>query len=967
MSRPCSSCILIDRPMKKIFKLSIFMVLLTLASSCNTDEAGLSPSAVSKDVTILAGAPQLRTVLVGDAVKWEKGDEIAVVFTHPSRAAHVTKLTAAIEGSTASTAAFSGKISPEVTSVGAYDDLGYAVYPSSAVASNGKIDFTLPTVQQVRADGSFAAGINLSSAQVSISDLMEDGQARAMFQNALAMLRFTAPANLVEMTVTGTSPFTGKAPLVVSEDGSIVIDETASWSDRQMGVTIRPAAGASTFTKGTACHFMIYPGTHTALTIRQMYSDIGPVEKTINVNLAILPAKYYNLKINGDSETLITELKGKVEDLEQDGSSVDGSLEDAEEVAASLAGLMSQIQSVALMTEYLDNSVYAPYAAFVSGRKKMDVRLDYIIRPAAVAAKLVQDYPEAFSALSFGQSYAQGVTSSKVNRAELNGDVLSVYVDANGLSDSFYAGSSPAQMALQISDGNTEILSDFAKLVPKQSMAFDMTRTENIPVLKGAMVSIPFKYAVLEDGYSISVSSTGFPSSSQPYIKSFDASKTGYVYASFGASDDLSQKKVEVTLTSGGETFVQTLTFADGGKFNVVSSGAVDYIGGEVSLDVTENNFGTYSIALNGGGWARETNVGVGGLYSIDLNSGAAREASVTYTFKTNDVVNNGDLTYTKSVAISQLAYGSALTREYYKNADYVMLNRKSAGTNALNIVILGDGYQKKDLLKGGKFERTAKSAMGSLFGIEPFKSFMDRFDVYMVAYESADEGIDINSQGVSKNTYFDAYWSGNSTAAYCSEDKVVSVVKNTLGLSTDAKYYRTVAIVLANTDESAGSCGYPYRNTYSGSATGESYASFAIAVLAANSTATSGLIKHEAGGHAFGRLGDEYLGNGNTIEAAQKTELNTWHSKGFYRNLCTDRSYWNEFVGRTGYSNVGYFEGGWNYQYGVYRPTESSMMLNNSGTFNAPSRRIIYERIMRQSSGSYSFDAFLEYDRRNL
>ena len=944
------------------------MVLLTLASSCNTDEAGLNPSAAPKDVTILAGAPQVRTVLDGDAVKWERGDEIAVVFTHPSKAAHVGKFTASFEGTTASMAAFSGKISSEVASSGVYNDLGYAVYPSSAVAGNGQIDFTLPTVQQVRADGSFVAGLNLSSTAVSLADLREDGQASVRFHNSLAMLRFTPPANLKEMTIIGTSPFAGKAPLVV-EDGTIVIDSQAQWAsaDKEFGVTLKPSAGSQTLPQGVPCHLLIYPGAHTSLTIRQVYTDIGEIERTVNVNLNILPSKYYRLNINGDSQTLITELKGKVEDLEGDGSSAEGDLDNLEGDAAALERLLSQVQSVALMTEYLGNEVYAPYADFVSSRKKMDVRLDYIVRPASVASELVRNHPEAFSALYFGKSLSQGLAPLKVNAIEQEGDIVSVYVDAQTLPDRFYSGESAAHLALQISDGNTEILSDFAKLVPKQSMAFDMTRTENIPVLKGAMVSIPFKYAVLEDGYSISVSSTGFPSSSQPYIKSFDASKTGYVYASFGASDDLSQKKVEVTLTSGGETFVQTLTFADGGKFNVVSSGAVDYIGGEVSLDVTENNFGTYSIALNGGGWARETNVGVGGLYSIDPNGGAAREASVTYTFKTNDVVNNGDLTYTKSVAISQLAYGSALTREYYKNGDYVMLNRKSAGTNALNIVILGDGYKKKDLLKGGKFERTAKSAMGSFFGIEPFKSFMDRFDVYMVAYESADEGIDINSQGVSKNTYFDAYWSGNSTAAYCSEDKVVSVVKNTLGLSTDAKYYRTVAIVLANTDESAGSCGYPYRNTYSGSATGESYASFAIAVLAANSTATSGLIKHEAGGHAFGRLGDEYLGNGNTIEDAQKTELNTWHSKGFYRNLCTDKAYWNEFVGRTGYGNVGYFEGGWNYQYGVYRPTESSMMLNNSGTFNAPSRRIIYERIMRQSSGNYSFDEFIKYDTKNL
>ena len=106
------------------------MVLLTLASSCNTDEAGLNPSAAPKDVTILAGAPQVRTVLDGDAVKWERGDEIAVVFTHPSKPAHVGKLTASFEGTTASMAAFSGKISSEVASSGAYNDLGYAVYPS---------------------------------------------------------------------------------------------------------------------------------------------------------------------------------------------------------------------------------------------------------------------------------------------------------------------------------------------------------------------------------------------------------------------------------------------------------------------------------------------------------------------------------------------------------------------------------------------------------------------------------------------------------------------------------------------------------------------------------------------------------------------------------------------------------------------------------------------------------------------
>ena len=942
---------------------------MLLLSSCNTDEGGLKPSGADLDFSILAGAPQMRTVLVGDDVRWESGDEIAVVFTRQAGSAHVGKFQAKVpDNAPAVIAEFSGAISPDVVSEGAYDDMGYAVYPSTAVAGSGLIDFTLPSSQSISEDGSFAAGINLSSTAVSLSDLREDGKADVLFRNALAMLRFTPPANLKEMTVIGTSPFAGKAPLVV-EDGVIVIDSQAQWAsaDKEFGITLKPTAGAQTLPQGVPCHLLIYPGKHTSLTIRQVYTDIGEVEKTVNVNLDLLPSKYYRLNIKGDSQTLITELKGKVEDLEGDGSSVEGDLGDLEGDAASLGSLLSQVQSVALMTEYLGNEVYAPYADFVSSRKKMDVRLDYIVRPASVAAELVQNHPEAFSALYFGKNLSQGMVPFKVNGLEQEGDVVSVFVDAGSLPNSFYSGESPAHLALQISDGNSEILSDFASLVPKKGMALDITRTKDIPVLKGASVSIPFRFAALDGNYSLSLKSTGFQASSQPTLQYFDVSQTGYISASFAQSDDLAGKKIELSLISADETVDCELTFAQGGQFNVTSSGNVDYIGGEVALDVTDNSFGTYSMSLDGGGWVREANVGVGGLYTVDSNNGAARQASVVYTFKTPDASVNGDLSYTKKVNINQLAYGSALTREYYRNGDYILLNRKTAGTNALNIVILGDGYQKKDLLKGGKFERTAKSAMGSFFGIEPFKSFMDRFDVYMVAYESDDEGIDIQSKGISKNTYFDAYWEGNSTAAYCNADKVVSVVKNSLGLSSDAKYYRTIAIVLANTDESAGSCGYPYRETYSGTATGESYASFAIAVLAANSTGTSGLVKHEAGGHAFGRLGDEYLGSGNTISAAQMTELSTWHNKGFYRNLCTDHSYWNEFVGRTGYSSVGYYEGGWNYQYGVYRPTQTSIMLNNSGVFNAPSRRAIYERIMRQSTGTYSIEAFLEYDRKNL
>ena len=386
-----------------------------------------------------------------------------------------------------------------------------------------------------------------------------------------------------------------------------------------------------------------------------------------------------------------------------------------------------------------------------------------------------------------------------------------------------------------------------------------------------------------------------------------------------------------------------------------------DYIGGEVALEVTENSFGSYSMHLSGAGdWIYETSVGVGGRYTINLNEGPQRSANVVFT------ITNGSITYTKSVPIVQKAVNSSITGKYYSNGDKVLLNQKTAScANALNIVILGDGYQKKDLLKGGKFERSAKSAMDSFFGIEPYKTFKDRFNVYMVAYESTDEGIDNEAESVDKDTYFDTYWAGgSSTAAYTnSESKVVDAVRDVVG-SSDANYYRTIAIVLANTSEQAGSCAYPVSDSgnYT-SVLGEEWRSFSICVLAANSTGTNGLIKHEAGGHAFGRLGDEY-----DVARFTSDYIAGEHNKGFYLNVAPNNTYWNNFT-NSGYGadKVTYDA----YCNGlVYRSTkESGIMWNNTGVFNAVSRHAIYQRILRQTEGysAYSWAKFLEYDKKNL
>ena len=384
------------------------------------------------------------------------------------------------------------------------------------------------------------------------------------------------------------------------------------------------------------------------------------------------------------------------------------------------------------------------------------------------------------------------------------------------------------------------------------------------------------------------------------------------------------------------------------------------------------------------------------GLYPVTMDGSEplASTVSKTFTFTSNSSKNtmSSSMDYDDSFMFMSES-GSSLepisgdkvfyynvsferqgVAQYYKDGDVVMLNRASAGYTPLNIVIVGDGYQQKDLREGGKFEKSARSAMNSFFAIEPYKSFKDRFDVYMVTYASKDEGTDVTSSGITKNTYFSSVCAGGgNTLVTCNYQTVLNAVTGSTGL-TEENYglYRTVIILLVNTTEQSGTCWYSKQGRVDASKVGDGIKSYAIAMLAADTMGASGLVKHEGGGHAFGRLADEYNWGGTADEAKKQNLRNEQNNNGFYWNVSatTDSaSPWAHFIGRAGYENVGYYEGAWGCSSGLYRPTENSIMLNNQGNFNAPSREIIYKRIVLQSegAGSYSFDRFLEYDRRNL
>lgn len=937
------------------------LAALCCLCSCTVSSLPEDPQsgAEFREVSILAGTMS-KSVMKDDNVVWEDGDKISLIFIHPEKGAYVTELAAEIPEGEARVADFKGTLPVAVSTSKGYEENGYAVYPSSAVKADGKVSFTLATEQRAAGNGSFASGSNLASTSIALSSLDEDDYG-VSFYNATSMLRFTLSDNVRSVTIEGTSALTGAAPLVFDQTGRLVPDVDGNWEGAESSVTLVPAEGAETFAENTIYNVLVWPGEHSSLTLKIDFTDIGEYVKTASPTGGVVfePSKFYTLKFEADRELILKELASDLDSAVGNLSDIEGKLD---EVEKDIEHLLSQIQSISLMSEFSENAAYAPYAMFGTSAQKQDIKLRYMIRPASVAAVLAEKYADSMSALVCCRNSSGEVefVTLPLSGVELVGDMMEVKVNPNGLSNSFYDGTMQADLALQIASGSTDIMSDFARLYPKRGLGLEFTRTEAVPVLKGASVSIPFRYAPTGDAYQMTVSHEGVGGA---WVQDNAGFNTGYLRVDIKDAD-LASQSVTLTLSSGDDVLTQRITFADGGPFEVSTGGKVDYIGGEISLVVAPNNYGSYTLNVNAGSWLQETFSGVTGYYTLDENPGAERTATAVYSIKNAQPAVNGDLTYTKSVLITQAAYGTALTKNYYSNGHKLVLNSATAGYTPLNIVILGDGYKKRDLMQGGKFERSARSAMDAFFSVEPYKSFKDRFNVYAVAYESANEGPRLESASASSHsTYFESYYKGGgNTYVNCSDNgksKMKSVVQNTLGLSGDA-YYRTIVIALINTSEAVGSTDYPSMTT--SSSLGDGYASFAIAMLAANSTGTNGLIRHEAGGHAFGRLGDEYPVSWYTVEL-----VNERHSVGFYRNVATSQSYWSAFT------NAGYGSAEVTYDkygsYATYRSTrESGIMWNNNGQFNAVSRHAIYERIIRQSqgSGAYSWNSFLEWDKKN-
>ena len=288
---------------------------------------------------------------------------------------------------------------------------------------------------------------------------------------------------------------------------------------------------------------------------------------------------------------------------------------------------------------------------------------------------------------------------------------------------------------------------------------------------------------------------------------------------------------------------------------------------------------------------------------------------------------------------------------DYSKDGEIFTLQEHSKG-NGIKLVIMGDLFVDTDMNPEGVYETRMKEAMEHYFSMEPFGSLREYFDV--VAIKAVSKHSQLNQEcAFSTNTR-----SGN--IFYGDMDKCMRYAQKAIGNDN----LDNVSVIMALNVYSEVSQAFHFDNGFS----------IAYCPLDRNLQVSADMVHHEANGHGFGYLLDEYI-QPNYSSSPTKEDIEHYTQRyekyGYNANIDFTNDLqnirWAHFINDSRYSNekLGAYEGAAYWPKGVYRPTEYSIMYAG-GLFNAPSREAIYKRAMKLAYGdswTYDYEEFVKFD----
>lgn len=340
--------------------------------------------------------------------------------------------------------------------------------------------------------------------------------------------------------------------------------------------------------------------------------------------------------------------------------------------------------------------------------------------------------------------------------------------------------------------------------------------------------------------------------------------------------------------------------------------------------------------------------------------SAGVRRGKIVFTLigKTDEDGNPITCTYD----ITQYDY------EHDEDSELTLQASSKGNKGGINVTFVGDGYSAKDIYEGSYLEDVLEG-MEYFFGAEPYRTYRDYFNVNVAFALSYESGVCSNVNTWHETKFNTTYGAGTDGRLLGRPNEVSDYVLNDLENSSinGENINQSLVICLLNSDV--------YEGVTALYGTGA-----AIAFIPHSRydypNDFRGLIQHEACGHGFGKLADEYVYHRENVLkcgcncCAHIDEILSNKSLGWFRNISLSGKYseieWRHLIFHEDYDDiVDIYEGAFFHARGVYRSEANSCMNNNVPYFSTISRQAIVERIKDYAGEEFLFDDFVSNDSR--
>lgn len=298
-------------------------------------------------------------------------------------------------------------------------------------------------------------------------------------------------------------------------------------------------------------------------------------------------------------------------------------------------------------------------------------------------------------------------------------------------------------------------------------------------------------------------------------------------------------------------------------------------------------------------------------------------------------------------------------------------------------VIFIGDGFSAGDFVEGGHWDTVADKGIENFFATEPYRHYRNCFTAWKVVAHSAERGCSRwrgsnHNSGTyvhKVNTRFNTkYYGDGYTGTYMTtnDNDVFTFVSSRLPRVDLSK---TVIVLIVNDPVYSGTCWNYWDGRGIGivplceDATVKDWFRNGAVVNYTTPYTYRETMAHEAAGHGFGRLADEYKFADGDATQDHKNGIANWWNATPPMNLNVDyrakeQCNWHEFFGREGYEHVGYFQGA-QYDRGIYMSEDRSVMRDMwYCNYNAASRLAIVKRIYQNMGWTWNFEEFIKVDK---